>query len=344
MISLLFAHAAFSASIVDPPGGLQANIGLHNDFSKYYDRLFEANSQIGTRQIIDNQSRLDVEFGALDILSLRLTLPYTYTNYRFPTAQEMSFSPRTDTGSSIGGSELSVDDRIGKGLTGSFVGLRLYPFEGNFYDNRNHRGAWRLELGYRIPDATHFYTVNDNNQRGSGPGAGAFYFGGTFVGKARIGRPYIQSDFTLSSRWSGDIRDTNGQTLISNTNIRPASIAQAQAGSEVPVYQDKANDSEVALHFYGRFRYQSWMDIPSGIVLPQILPTTEDLIVTQTEQSSFHTGFGLNMHFITYYNIQLYSEFGLYSPQVLEHVYDTNTNGGLSWLVGSAFTFRYRSF
>lgn len=344
MLVLFYSLTSYGASIVDPPGQLQANMGISNQFSKYYDRLFENSTQIGTRHLISNNTELDVDFGALDILSIHFSLPYSYENYRFPEAQEINFSPSTETGSSIGGEQLKVKDRVGKGLAGPFVGIRLYPFSGDFYPDRVSRGAWLMELGYRLQDNTHFYTTNDSNQRGAGAGAGAFYLGGTFIGTARMGRPYLKSEVFLSSRWSGDIQTETGKVTIPNTNIRPASTVSAQVGSELPVYTDKAQDSEVALHFYGQFRYQSWQDIPSGIALPAILPTTQDLIVTQTEQSSVHAGMGLNMHFITYYGIKLYSDFGIYSPQVIEHVYNTKSNGGLSWLVGSEFTFRYRSF
>ena len=77
--------------------------------------------------------------------------------------------------------------------------------------------------------------------------------------------------------------------------------------------------------------------------LPNILETTKDTIITQTELVSIQGGIGTNVQINSLYGIRLSGQAGFLSPQRVEHIYEISTLGTFQWGVLGEFRIRYRT-
>jgi hypothetical protein len=334
---------AHADAITDGPGAMHGNLGLRTTISSATDTLIEAGNVVGART--HNQTKLELygEFSPIKHVSLAFSVPYLNQEYSFADISAMGFDPETKTGSYLDSSSMEDMTRNGSGMAGATLGIFLYPFHNRLFEERADRGAWKLGVQYRLSSAQHFYTTDEDGNRGVGPGAGAWQFYGSFAMPNKIGQPYTELKATSAGVWEGPVRNDDGVELRTQAQIRPPSSVSLRIGNEITLWEDTAFAHYLELDFYGRATYNSWSDVTTGVLLPNILTSYDDYIVNQSETVQIMGGLATNLQYDSYYHGRVAFEMGMISPQSVEHLYPISTNGTIVWSVLFDVRFRYRT-
>jgi len=342
MMFLLFPFA-FADAITDGPGTMHANAGIRTTISSSSDQLIEDSTEVGTR--VFNQTKVELygEFSPIRYVSVGFSIPYFSEGYTFQDIGTMSFDPQKSTGSYLNSAPIESITRDGTGIGGATLGVFFYPFHNRLFENRADRGEWKFGVQYRLASSQHFFTTNETGERGAGPGADAWQLYGAFSVPSRFGQPYAEIQSTHAGVWSGTIRDDEGQEIIAQGEIRPASSVNLRVGNEITLWEDTAFAHFVELDFYGKASYNSWADITTGVALPNTLKSYNNYINNQSETMSFSGGIGTNLQYNSYYHGRIGFEMGMISPQSVEHLYPISTNGTLTWSILFDLRFRYRT-
>jgi hypothetical protein len=334
---LLVLNIATAANVTEAPGALQGNIGIHNEWSASLSTLYEAEEVVGKSRFLGSSVAMVGEFGIMDSLSLSMKIPYNYQKLFFSQTHVMEFEPSISTGTYLGSEEGAKVRRAGQSLGGIWFGLNALPFHERIHSDRGDTVSWKVGIGYKLRAQHNFLSPSEDGSRGGNLGASALTLHTAFSKHTSIGQPYLTMDLELCSPWNDDIRNEKGKVVIKNAKIDPANHADFRAGAEVFAWEDTALGHHLGLDFYGKFGYEGWQDVPSGIYLPSVLESTEDMVVTQTERMYAQGGLGLNFQLYTLSFLRLYGEMGVMSPQVIEHVYQVNNLGTLRWSTGAEF-------
>ena len=339
----LFLSLAFADAVTDGPGTMHGNIGIRTTISSSSDQLIEDGNLVGKRALGQTKAELYAEFSPIRYLSLGFSVPYYNQGYQFQDVSMMTFDPQKSTGSYINSESIDDFSREGSGIGGTTLGVFFYPFHNRLFEDRADRGEWKFGVQYRLPTALHFYTTNENGDRGVGPGSDAWILYGAFSIPSRLGQPYAELQSTHSGVWTGMVRDHEGNELISQGEIRPPSSVQIRFGNELTIWEDTAFAHFVELDLYGRTAYNSWADVTTNVALPSTLNAYSDYINNQSETLEFTAGVGTNVQYNSYYHARFAFEMGMISPQNIEHLYPISTNGTLTWSILFDIRFRYRS-
>ena len=82
--------------------------------------------------------------------------------------------------------------------------------------------------------------------------------------------------------------------------------------------------------------------MPSGIFLPNVLESTKDNLVTQTELVRFGALIGSHFQWNTTLGVDVLGNVGYISPQRVEHAYDIGTLGSFDWGINIMARYRFR--
>ena len=339
----LWSPVALAGTFTDAPGALQGDVALRHTYQSMRDSLYESDLLVGKRQQIYNDTSLSLKMGLLDFMSFEAVLPFGIDTIGFTESYEMKYDPKSRTGSYLDTPTIEDFNRTGNGLEGIQLGLYFYPFHTKIYSNRGDVGNWQMGFIYRSPDKSNFYAPDETGARGSGVGAQGFGLHTAFSKKQRGVEPYLSVRAIRSGQWTGEIRDDNGQLYENQATIEPAHTVDFRGGTEIYLQDDVALASYVTLDLFGQYKYSSFQAIPSGTFLPNILETTKDTIITQTELVSIQGGIGTNVQINSLYGIRLSGQAGFLSPQRVEHIYEISTLGTFQWGVLGEFRFRYRT-
>jgi hypothetical protein len=343
MITLLISSITFAGTYTDAPGVFQGDISIGNDFISTKDQMYQQNIAVGSRNQFKNDVYLHATYGIFDFMSAELKIPFGIEKISFADANQMEFDPLTETGTYLETPSAEDYSLSGNGVQGVKLALNFYPFHSKIFSHRGDRGNWNLGVVYRTPDNSNFFSPSPSGKRGAGIGAQGFGIQSSFSNRNKSAEPYLTMEAIKTSRWTGSIRTENGDTLVDSIEFFPASSVNIRGGTEIFVWEDKAYASHVSLDLFGQYKYLGWQSIPSGIYLPNVLETTTDEIVTQTELVSFQGGLGVNARVTSLYAFRLGGQVGYVSPQRIEHIYDISTLGSFQWGLYGAFTFRYRT-
>jgi hypothetical protein len=339
---LLMSSLAGAAEVTELAPQYRGDIGFNFDSYTQYDRLVEDDSQVGRRQLRNNQLTLKGGFSFLQGAGVFFEIPRYTDRITYPEANLMAFDPNSDSGTMVGSDTLN--DQVGlegAGFGGTWLGLRGAPIHEDLFAHRGDRSSWLFEVGYRFADKSHLWALN-GDQRGAGPGASAYRLHGAFSTTHRASRPYIAATFLQSGRLTTDVTDETG-TLISNAEIQPASRMDLKTGSELFLWIDEESGSQISLDFNASFGYRGWQTIPSGTYLPSILDASQNVLILESEVTTLDVGLGLNARIMEYAQLNIGGEIGTISPQRIEHLYSVETAPGtLDWQLHVEARFRAR--
>ncbi len=341
--SLLWSPFSIAGTFTDAPGALQGDVALRHMYKNLNDSLYESDLLVGKRQQMYNDTSLAIKIGLLDFMSFEAVLPYGIDTVRFSESYEMKYDPITQSGSYLDTPQIEDFSRNGGGLEGVQLGLYFYPFHSKIYSNRGDVGNWQMGVIYRSPDKTHFYAPDEDGARGSGVGSQGFGVHTPFSKKQRGVEPYLSVRAIRSGQWTGDIRDDEGKLYKEQATFEPAHTVDFRAGTEIYLQDDVALASYITLDLFGQYKYSSFQAIPSGTYLPNVLETTQDTIITQTELVSIEGGIGTNVQINSLYALRFSGQVGFLSPQRIEHIYQINTLGTFQWGLFGELRFRYRT-
>ena len=339
---LIQVPAALAAEVTEIAPKLRGDLGLSYDTLVQRDRLEEDGTEVGQRVLASSQLTLEGSFSFTHGAALFFAVPRFSDSIRFPEGSEMAFDPNTDSGTMIGTDPLDAAVSVeGKGLGGTWIGLRGAPFHEDLFASRGDRSSWLLEAGYRFADKTPLWTITEG-QRGAGPGSSALRLRGAFSTTHRSAQPYITTSLLRSRTQTIDVYDASG-LAISAAEITPASEAAMSAGVELFVFQHEESGSHVSLDFRTSFAYQSWQTLPSGLYIPSILSASRSVLVTQSERTTADLGLGINSRIKEYAQLNVGGTIGTSSPQQIEHLYAVSTAPGtLRWGMHVEARFRAR--
>ena len=340
---LLLPAAASAAEVTEIAPQFRGDLGFRFDSFTQYDRLVEGDEQVGRRQIQNSQMTIAGALSFIDGAGVFFEIPRYANQISYPEANLMAFDPNSDSGTMVGTSPLTGDIGLsGKGFGGAWLGLRGAPLHEELFSHRGDRISALFEVGYRLADKTHLWTVTQGS-RGAGPGASAYRLHGAFSTTHRASRPYLTATFLQSGRINTDVNDDTGAVLISNAEIKPASQMDLRTGSELFVWIDEDSGSQISLDFSASFGYRGWQTIPSGTYLPSILDASQTVLVMESEVTTLDLGFGLNARIMEYAQLNVGGEIGTISPQRIEHLYSASTAPGtLDWQLHIEARFRAR--
>ena len=286
---------ASADALTDGPGYMHGNVGLRTTLSFGSDSLIESASVVGNRAYRSTRVDFYTEFAPIHNFSIALSLPYQTEAIDFSDVTAMQFSPQNNSGSYINTDAVDDFTREGSGIGGATVGIYYYPFHNRLYESRADRGAWKLGLAYRFASSQHFYSTDENGQRGSGPGAGALKFYGAFAVPSRIGQPYAEISAEHSGVLNGPIRNDSGEMVLSQGELRPPSRVAIRIGNEITLWEDTAFAHFAELDIYGKAFYTSWSDVTTSVLLPNTLKSYQNTIVNNSETTGAVFGLGTNI-------------------------------------------------
>ena len=343
LLAALLAPTATAADVTELAPMLRGDVQLRYDIDAERARLLEGETVVGRRALTDHILTWSGSFSFYTGAALFMELPqYASSRIRFREAQSAGFDPVNDAGTFVGTPSLGdPDPTLGKGLGGTWLGLRGSPYHEQLFADRGDRASVLLEAAYRFQDQTNLWSYGPRETRGAGPGGAAFRLRGAFSTTHRSAQPYLVATWVRPTGIQMDVTDANNR-IIAQGRFTPASDLELLAGTELTVseYQD---GGQVNLDFRGRFGYRSWQDIPSGLYLPDVLNGTAGQTATESEYAYLTGSVGVNWRMIHYLQLNVAGDFGFATPRTVEHFYPVTTGlDTVVWGVTTSLRFRIR--
>jgi hypothetical protein len=329
LLSLLILNplsVAHAANALDQPEALKANVSLFTDFQRAQFGLDEAGDVFGQVQLQDHRMGLRVEAGIITGVSAFLSFAGSTNNaISYVDPRTMGWDPTEDEGSLANG--LPIEDGVepvsGSGLRGVWLGVRGTPFS----QTRGAKANWLIEGALRTADKNHLY----------GAGGKALRLDNLFSTTRGGTHPYIRATYTTEQAFS---TTPNGGSEI---EVDPANRIDMVTGATFDTWADPAMGRSLRLEGRMFFGYTSPGTIPSGLLLPAVIPGTENTEVSTAEYSSFGAGFALHFRPMRELLIDAGIDLAWPTPHRLEHAYPVTTSLGSSLLSAALeVTYFYR--
>jgi hypothetical protein len=345
ILSALIPGIALDMTEMAP--AMRGDAEVRYSFGQERTQLIEDRTQVGQRVTSTHHMDTLLTFNPIKGAGLFIQIPSTpKTTISYGDTYQMGFDPGNDSGSMLAMEKLNKSPVLsGKGVEGTWFGLRGAPLHEELYSSRGDRVSWVMEVGYRFKDKSNFYTVDDDGGRGAGPGASAWLLRGAFSTTHNRTQPYLVTSWISTGVLTANIVDEDGDTLKKNVDIRPASTVSIRTGAAVQGNQwgEGVNSGHVLVDPHLEFGYQSWQDVPSGTGLPDVLDASQSLLATESEFIFLSLGLNLNIRIMEYLELDLGADAGLRSARQVEHFYPISTSmGTLIWQSSAALRFRGR--
>ncbi|MEZ4321423.1 MAG: hypothetical protein R3F61_28385 [Myxococcota bacterium] len=333
---MLFALAmtASGAEVTWMPDRLSGAATLR--YGGRYERgyLEEQGIRISERRLTEHHVDLGVQFAPVPGAAVTVDLAMTPSwLWRYPNARQMLLEP-VDGGGSYVFSPDPVDaepvDVKGGGIEGVWLGLALAPFSEAF--DLGQRVTWRFDVAYRTGNKSNNRWTFVDGKRGGGPGGSALKVQGAFSRRGGSAEPYVRGSFVKENKVTVDLTDGQGNTIATGLELQPASTAEILGGTEV-ISSDR-DGTRTAMDFQLGFRYRTWEDVPSGLLLPNVIEASKTIPVTHSESLQGLATMGLNLVFSDIVRTTTGARFEYTVPHTQEHVYDVQTSPdtfGVGW-------------
>ena len=339
---MLFAAAMFSlgaigiangAEVTDLPTNLRGDAGVRYDHSALSGSLVEGESTVGNRSADSDKVTYSAVFSPISGAAVFVEVPSVIgRSLSYSESNQMLFDPVANRGTMVGTS--LVDDPPsfeGSGLEGIWTGVRASPFNER-YTSRGNRVTWLIELAMRTAGDS-FY-VADEEARGGGTGGSALRARMAFSARRGSVEPYLRFGAQQEKAF------TVGED---DTSYDPADSVSVDAGLELVSYENEAAGSQLALDFGASTVYRSWQTLPSGVLLPSVMSSSEDIAVTESEYAQLAFRFGVYYRVFENLQINLRSEVGYVMSHVLEHPYAVRSGyDNLYYSAGAEMRIRIR--
>ena len=160
LLCALVASPLHAAEVTEIAPFLRGDLGLRYDMGFEHNKLMEGTDQVGSRKLAEHRLTYQGSFSFITGGALFFEVPhYLHQSLGFDEAYEMQFDPFKDTGSMVGTDEINDPPReLGKGLGGTWLGLRGVPLSEELYAARGDRVSWLFEFGYRFKDNTNYWS------------------------------------------------------------------------------------------------------------------------------------------------------------------------------------------
>lgn len=351
-LGLLGPVPAFAADVTDMPEKMRGDLTIDYDSRFLSGSIEESVRQIdgslqqwgyGRRNEQEHTLMVRAEFAPLNIMALNIGFEQGLSRVNsFPTEAgwfcpegyacdgpiEMRYDPVYQRGTYIDSEYMNPDDvprYAGKGLKGVWFGVAFQPFAERFA--RNHHVTWRVDIQGRTPNPNgSFWTVNENGTRGAAQGGSAFRLAAAFSTDNGIANPYIQTIYTREGKVTLDYRDENGTVWGTDLQVDPADTLETRAGVELVGVNDPSTGTRFAVDFYTALAYVTPEDIPSGLLLPDVLDQSKAFTVVHSDHVTALVGLGLDFHITKYTAWRMAVDGKYFTPHPLETVYGVRSD------------------
>ncbi len=339
MFSSLFllSSVAHGAAVTDLPPQLRGDIATSYRATIIPDSLEQDGVTVGERRTIDHSLAYTGRVGLTDFFAIELQLPHTASHeIRFSNSNEMIYDPLTETGTMRGTGTVADSAVKGSGAGGARLRVMGTPFSETVFADRGDQITWKLVLGVQFADKSSFWTT-DGGQRGAGPASPAFELESFWSTQHEHSAPYV------GVSWRRRNPTSSGPVAVKD----PSDVLFT-TGLEIHIWEDPSwadgLGTEVDLDLSGQFGYHSYGDGVSGILLPSVLPISDQTAMTESETSSIWGHIDLRWRAARYVDWSLNGSMGGVLGHRLEHHYPirTSTTGKMGWALGTEVTFRMR--
>jgi len=335
---LLSTPQAHAVEVTHIPPFLRGDITVGYEFDLESANLLEGDDQVARMAQEQHRMRYAAVFGVAPGAAVFLELPsYLRDRVSYGDGRQMVYEPTEESGTFAGG-ELLDNQPVyeGSGLGGTWLGVRGTPWSQELMSGRGVKSTWLLEFGYRFIDESNFWVEDADGQRGAGPGGPATRWRMAYSADKGVSRPYIQGAFEKNYWVEADILDDEGEVAAKNAVITPRSKVDVHTGIEVTPYEDEVRGSSFTIDFRFGWGHRTFGEVPSGIYLPSILPTSAGDVVVSSETNTLKGGLGLYYRPFTYMKIDLFTDVNYVMPYKMEHPYEVYTGWSTLNFVGGA--------
>jgi hypothetical protein len=331
------ASLAGAAEVSWMPEALEGSAQLRYGGRLERGGLTEGAVRVADRRVLEH--RLDVNLQFAPIRGLAVTLGFAHVpswSFSYPNARPMLVEPVDGGGSYLYGEPIDADPAVGvsgRGLEGIWLGAAVAPFSETY--DKGHRTTWRLDLGVRPGAKGNTRWSATDGTRGAAPGGTAIRMIGAFSRRAGPADGYLRVAWQREGKAAVDVVDELGTAWVSGLAVQPASTVELLGGTEVVAITDDGARTAVDVHV--GFGYRTWEDLPSGILLPNVIDAARTIPVTHSESVNGLAGLAVHVRFTHNVRVSLGGRFEYVLPHTQEHVYDVQTTAdtfGASWTAG----------
>ena len=337
ILSAVFAlcSPALAQEATQFPAELQGVLGLSYGGMAEFGALEEDGTQISQRRIAQHDLDWKLEFAPAEGFAVVLGLDYTPAlTYNYPGARPMLFEP-VDGGGTYLLSDGQGDESVqASGVRGLWVGAALSPFNERY--KRGQRSTWRLDAAYRTGSKEKNLWVAKDGKRGAAPGGSALRLAGAASQDLGTGNPWASVNYIKENGFKADLVDESGTTWARNVQLQPASQVEVRAGVEVEALDDAEQQTRVAVDFWLGFGYNTWQDITSGVLLPNVLAGGREIAMTSSGYTYALGGISLDYQINEFVRARTGPDFRFHTPFFPEHAYNVVTSPdhlAVGWLL-----------
>ncbi|TVQ94593.1 MAG: hypothetical protein EA397_01515 [Deltaproteobacteria bacterium] len=274
-------------------------------------------------------------FGGFEHLPLR--------QIRFAEGRRMLQDPATGRPSSAMGPSLHEPPQLqGRGLLGWWVGVAFAPLaEREHPEERPAPVSYRIDLALRsAPDRT-FWEVNDAGIRGPGEGGPTLHASAAFSKETRVGIPYARATFEWTTPRRVTTLDGFGDPV--DLRVAPGQRVDVRGGVELPLTRESRATTQVRLDLSTGVGYRSEAQLPSGVLLPDVLVASQQDPVTRAAHLGWHGGLAFDVEIAEPAALRLWTRAFWALPYQLEHPYAVRTTAdSVQSALGAEITARFR--
>jgi hypothetical protein len=315
---LLLVPMALAADLTQMPDALEVEAAVAYQGTSENAGLVEADTRVADRRYRAHAMQLRAGFAPARGIAFHVAADvtvdwmYTFTNHR-----TMQLEPVDGGGTYLDAPVIEAPVGVGgSGLNGIWFGASLAPFSERYA--KFHRITWKLDLAVRTGSARDNRWTVDNG-RGGGPGGTAVRFGAAFSRRTGVSEPYVAGSYQHEGAVEVDVRDEQGRGAL--LQLDPPSIAELRGGCELHTETDL-----LAVDVWIGVRATTPAQIPSGILLPDVLDSAKTIAVTHSDHVAGQAGLNLHVAFAPFLDTSL-GVFGRYTvPHRQEHVFPVRTD------------------
>lgn len=294
---LLLATLAAAATLTEVPPWLRGDLTLAYTYDRLSGPLEERPLagdpvEVGQRAVEDHRLDYRAMFAFAPGVALAVELPHhLQSRVAYGSVQTLVYDPATGTGTAIGTTAGETGVRLsGSGLGGVWIGIAATPFSEAF-TSRANRASWRVDAAFRTGDRTSLWTTDEDGKRGAGTGTPALRLATAFSTRTRGAEPYLAGAITAQLAREIEVAGPDGTAVVT---VDPGNFGEVRAGAEILAARTARTDGagEARLDLHLRAAYQSWRDIPSGVMLAEVLDASLGTTVQEAERLEFGGGLG----------------------------------------------------
>lgn len=331
---LLLLASAGAAEVTTMPDRLGGALEVRYRGQVEFGSLLEGTQVVSKRQIQEHHVDAKLEFSPLAGAALVVGLEGTAAwKWSYPSARTMVLEP-VDGGGSYEFGEPDPDappyERKGSGVAGVWLGAAFSPFSERLFPKQ--RASWRFDVGVRPGNKkSNRWTVGQNGQRGASMGGNAVRLSGAFSQRSGLAEPYVRAVYQNEGKVTVALADEDGPRAPAFT-VKPASWVEVIGGTSILGNKDSPGTTSFDIHVGATYR--TWEDLPSGMLLPNVLDAAKTIPSTHSETISGLVGMGTWLAFGKNVGMSLGARFVYTVPNRQEHLFDVTTSPdtfGVQW-------------